>query len=288
MKKFIILMLTLMLLVFPMTAMAEETEAVERKPGYCGEDITWELRYGVLILSGSGETDDFEKGKAPWQAYEEDIVSVVLKGSISYIGNYAFYNFDNITEVDLGESLHSLGEYVFYGCDGLTKVRLPDTFRRFGPSCFRGCKNLTEVYCMGGMPSFKDSCFWDPGVTVYHPDSVYWPEEEVTRLENNFSGRIEIALLGDKEAYAPNIPVGPDEEEPTKAPTEAPTAAPTEETAPMTIPTAPTREPEQTSPGGNGWIGLVLIVCVLSGVLLGMLLTRSAAARRQKGGKYSR
>ena len=74
----------------------------------------------------------------------------------------------------------------------------------------------------------------------------------------------------------------------TEPSTETPTAAPTEETAPMTIPTAPTREPEQTSPGGNGWIGLVLIVCVLSGVLLGMLLTRSAAARRQKGGKYSR
>ena len=85
-----------------------------------------------------------------------------------------------------------------------------------------------------------------------------------------------------------DIPFANATEAPTEAPAEAPTAAPTGETAPMTIPTAPTREPEQDAPGGSGWIGLVLIVCVLSGVLLGMLLTRSAAARRQKGGKYSR
>ena len=70
---------------------------------------------------------------------------------------------------------------------------------------------------------------------------------------------------------------------PTTAPTTVPTTAAT--TQPETQPVTETTEPTLVEKvGGDGWIGVVIVVAVLTLLLILGLVLRGA---RHKGGKYS-
>ena len=84
----------------------------------------------VLGSSGSGKTDDFPDG-APWQDYKDAITKVVLTGSISYLGEGAFADYDGITSVSLGNALQELGKRALYSCDGLTEFVLDQNNKTF-------------------------------------------------------------------------------------------------------------------------------------------------------------
>ena len=141
----VFLLLSLVLTMLPLGVLAEETEAVTREPGMCGENLHWSFNSGTLTISGSGDMDDFEEGAAPWQEYKDSITTVVLSGSVASVGAYAFTDYDAITAVEFGNSLHTVGKRAFKSCDGLTTITLPATFRRFGEESFMSCRNLTET-----------------------------------------------------------------------------------------------------------------------------------------------
>ena len=186
MKRLLCLLFTaLLVLPLALTGYASETNP----SGTCGEGLSWVLSGHTLTVSGSGDMTD----ECPWEAYKDDIRSLVLTGGVSYIGKEAFANCDKLREIDFGDSLREIGEKAFYDCDRISQVRVPETFRIFGPQCFRDCGSLTQVYCDGNMPSFKDSCLWNGNyVTVYHDLSHPWPEEAVSVLMNNFGGRLTV------------------------------------------------------------------------------------------------
>lgn len=291
-------------------ARAEETAAPVRESGYCGEEISWSLADGTLTLSGSGRTDDFPDG-APWQEYKEEITTVVLTGSVSYLGENAFADYDNITSVSLGSSLQELGRRAFYSCDGLTELTLPATFRVFGEESLMRCVALKEIHALGGMPSFRLNCLWDTWTKIYYPVANPWPMQHIAQLEDAFQGRIEFLAEDGTDPYTPT-------EETTEATTQAttepateaatePTTAPT--TEPATVPitqatTEPSSEPvtepaaQPTQPSTEAyvpqqkqeapsWIGAAIVGLSISLIGLGILIF-GGRKKPPKGGKYSR
>lgn len=262
MKKHIITLLLavcLLLSALPVAAFAEETSALEAKTGTCGEGISWTLQDGTLTISGSGEMMD----GAPWAEYENQIEKLVLTGGITKIGSDAFYDCDRLEEIDFGSALVEIGERAFYGCDDLTLIHLPASFRKFGKECFRACNSLQRIYCDGGMPRFESSCLWiENYVSIFYPTSNPWPQEYVSQLISNFSGRLGITMgnfadadLSELEAPGEAVEETRPATEPeeTEATTEAPTEAPTEPATepPVTeaavIVTEPVTEPVQTT-----------------------------------------
>lgn len=307
MKKTISIFLALLLAAFlAVPAAASETAQAS---GECGEGLTWTLTDGTLTVSGSGEMD----AGSPWEAYRSDIKKVVLTGGVTKVGDNAFADCDNLTSVDFGGSLKEIGVKAFQSCEGLTSIHLPATFRKFEQESFLDCSKLTTVYCDGPMPSFRANCLWNGNnITIYYPIDNPWPQTAIDELVNNFGGRLNILKAGsDGEeipAPKPSESTQPATEAttapttaPTTVPTTAPTTAPTTEatTVPTTAPatqattiptTVPETQAETTEPtmveqvGGSGWIGVVIVVAVLTLLLIGALTVRGM---RHKGGKYS-
>ena len=60
--------------------------------GTCGNGITWSCYDGVLVISGTGAMENYEKhGETPWKAIREQIQSVVISEGISTISEGAFF-----------------------------------------------------------------------------------------------------------------------------------------------------------------------------------------------------
>jgi hypothetical protein len=68
-----------------------------------------------------------------------------IPAPVETIGNYAFYNCRNLTEVSIPNSVTTIGERAFYGCSGLTEVIIPNSVTTIGDEAFYACLNLTDV-----------------------------------------------------------------------------------------------------------------------------------------------
>lgn len=212
MKRTVLLLLCILLL-------TGSACAVDYDPGYdvadegagasCGSSLTWALDGSTLYITGSGEMYDFSAG-APWMAYRYTISRVVLSDGITYVGAYAFQDYDSLQSVEFGNSLVSVGKDAFSGCDGLTSVTLPATFKKFGENSFRSCTNLKEIHCGGNFPRFDLNCLWDTSATIYYPASNPWPVSLIEELENAFHNRIEFRSSDGTDPYVPTQPTVPE------------------------------------------------------------------------------
>ena len=118
---------------------------------------TWELTSdGTLTFTPSGQT--LENGECnmknywkvngvltlPWSAYADMITKVVISDGIHDIGQMAFYQLPNLTEVVLPESIGEIRNYAFKNCTKLTTINLENVdFIREG--AFYGCSALEGV-----------------------------------------------------------------------------------------------------------------------------------------------
>ena len=163
--------------------------------GVCGDDLTWTLNgSGVLTISGTGNMYDFSyyyEPMIPWADHVEEIKSVVVEEGAASIGNFAFSNAANLTSVtlpgtltligesafrncgqltdvvwsenlvevkgfafmnctalpsaDLGSKVELIGNSAFYGCSGLEEVNLGESLLGINTLAFSGCTSLTEI-----------------------------------------------------------------------------------------------------------------------------------------------
>ncbi len=136
-KLWLALLLTVLvaaLLAAGLTAAAEEPTVL--KSGSCGDNVTWVLTDdGVLTVSGTGATwdYDFAQQKHPWRF--EPVTKVVVEPGVTGIGN-ALFGMLNITEISLPEGLTEIGNYAFYDCSPLEDLVFPASLTRIGEYAF--------------------------------------------------------------------------------------------------------------------------------------------------------
>ncbi|MCM1113950.1 MAG: fibronectin type III domain-containing protein [Clostridium sp.] len=110
------------------------------------------------------------------------IQTVTIPGCITEIGEYAFYNCDNLRkvemlygvktigfrafqscnylkEVTIPDSVTSLGAQVFDECTSLTNIVIPDSVTQIGESVFRGCSDLKNVKLSNSLISISSGMF---------------------------------------------------------------------------------------------------------------------------------
>ena len=141
---------------------ADEPSAQSDLPGgSCGDSATWTFdeSTGLLTISGSGAMYDYEFSPdvAPWPGYS--VKKVVIEPGITRIGNYAFVNRYNMTDVSIPDTVTSIGIQAFSGCDKLTVVLLPDGLTSIGMQAFLNCKNLVRITIPEGVTSISEKAF---------------------------------------------------------------------------------------------------------------------------------
>lgn len=166
-----------------LTLYAKWVEVSSYPSGTCGSDLKWELKNSILTISGTGAMDDYtyssstQETSAPWDAYWNDVTSVVLQSGVTTIGSYAFFSFGNATSITLPEGLTSIGTwalghttslssisfpstlqtinpYAFFH-SGLTSVTIPKSMAYYGNGMFTGCLNLQSIRVASGNTILK-------------------------------------------------------------------------------------------------------------------------------------
>ena len=61
------------------------------------------------------------------------------------IGNAAFYNCTNLTDIEISNSVISIGNQAFSQCSNLTSIEIPDSVTSIGNNAFYGCSNLKNI-----------------------------------------------------------------------------------------------------------------------------------------------
>ena len=129
--------------------------------GACGDALSFELDSdGVLTISGTGAMADYlyESG-APWYDNRGSVKTAVIESGVTSIGNFAFHNCYNLTDISIPSSVTSIGWDAFYKCYNLTDVTIPSSVTSIGSSAFEGCRSLTSVTVPGSVTSLAERTF---------------------------------------------------------------------------------------------------------------------------------
>ena len=134
--------------------------------GYCGapgsaKRVTWSYADGTLTISGQGKMHDYKVdvgAKGPWAAYMDDIKKVVIEEGVTYIGEFAFFHYCSLRDVELPQSLKGIGEAAFGLCMRLTHIDLPDGLEDIGWYAFEYTP-LTKVIVPGTVKQISEFSF---------------------------------------------------------------------------------------------------------------------------------
>ena len=114
--------------------------------------ITWELKDGVLTISGEGEMEDYyrtDDGEiipdAPWFDKRESITSVIIEDGITKIGNGAFNECSSLTSVTIPDSVTVIDRWAFNACKKLPSVTLPETISYIDTYAFCDCSSIERL-----------------------------------------------------------------------------------------------------------------------------------------------
>ena len=80
----------------------------------------------------------------PWSAYAEQITKVVIEEGVHAVGQMAFYELPNLTEVVLADSVEEIRNYAFTNTTSLTTIKL-EVVEAIREGAFYGCSALENL-----------------------------------------------------------------------------------------------------------------------------------------------
>ncbi len=141
---------------------AVDAEAAEMPTsGTCGEKVTYvfDETTGELVISGSGDMDDYPNGSETPFCQNLSIQKVIINEGVTSIGDFAFYACYNLKEIIIPDSLVEIGKCAFYVVYGITEFVIPGNVKHIGEGAFNCCRNLTNVDISEGVESIGEWAF---------------------------------------------------------------------------------------------------------------------------------
>ena len=120
-------------------------------------------------------------------------VAFAENGALTHIGNWAFYNNHELTNLVIPEGVTEVGHAAFYGCTYLAEMTLPSTVQEIADNGFALCGKLKKMHVKATTPPTIYSKTFegvDRAMPVYVPDesvdaykeALYWKELNIQAL----------------------------------------------------------------------------------------------------------
>lgn len=106
--------------------------------------IRYEIENDILKVSGEGKMSDHYR-EFPWNEERAKISGVKIGEGITYVGEKAFSNCENLQTVALPSSLEDIGDEAFEGCKKLENITWPEGLDPLGVDIFKGCNNIKNI-----------------------------------------------------------------------------------------------------------------------------------------------
>ena len=90
---------------------------------------------------------------------ELTIKAISIPDTYTYIGDFAFYDCDNLESVSMTSSVTSLGKYSFAECDKLASLKLSSSITKISEGTFKNCVSLTSLSVPKLATEICDSAF---------------------------------------------------------------------------------------------------------------------------------
>ena len=140
-----------------------ENESGMTLAGYLGNatELTLPIEYNGKSATNIGD----------YAFYNCDgITSIEIPNCVKNIGDYAFYDCDGLTNATIGNSVTSIGNYAFFGCGGITSITIPNNVTKIGNYAFSYCSALKTVVNFSLFTFNKKSD--DYGEVAYYANKV--------------------------------------------------------------------------------------------------------------------
>jgi len=179
----------------------------DEQSGKCGENAYWKLSAdGTLTISGFGkvETEYGARNEhmsdyhAPWYDLNSRIKKIVISEGITELGESAFY-MCGAESIDLPDTLTVVGDHAFCNCHNLTNITVPSEVNYIGVYAFNMCVNLKNLTIPYGVTEIKKGAFENCNVLekLVIPSSVSYINSSET-----FDNCRALVIYGNKGSYA--------------------------------------------------------------------------------------
>lgn len=139
--------LSITLTFLPIGAVAAPTnEIIQGNLKYTVNNYTVNDGGESVTVSGTSESTS---EKPTHLTIESSISSNDKNYTVTEIGNWAFKEWNTLTEVTLPHTVEIIGFQAFFNCSNLTNVTIPEGVRKIGQTAFNGCSQLTSITIPG-------------------------------------------------------------------------------------------------------------------------------------------
>ena len=88
-----------------------------------------------------------------------EVTSIDTPDSITGIGNYQFYGFENVTNIIINNNVEIIGDCAFSQCNSIKSIVIVDGVTTIGSRTFENCALLESLTIPGSITSIKEDAF---------------------------------------------------------------------------------------------------------------------------------
>ena len=137
----------------------------------CGENTTGVFdTNGVLTISGYGRMYDYGNPSFNYGSsvvckescipdWKNDVRTIKVEKGITYLGNVAFTEMENLQTVIISNTVQEIGDGTFYECKSLKNITFSTNLKKIGNGSFNGCEKIQRLNLPEKLISIGDYAF---------------------------------------------------------------------------------------------------------------------------------